>query len=222
MTDALGRSRRFGRGTPNWGVDHLSLDAIVAFVDDELSAAAHERATRHVVECGDCAAEVVAQGQVRSALRQADEPHVPSSLLSKLGSIPRDTELPGPPAGLAVSPEGELVSVLRPDRMPPAGMSHMIAPAGLDAAPAVPDQSRRRVRVGATAVSGLALGALAFVGLPAVTASTPAVQPDRGVLGGSVLGNPGVARLDTNVQPAAVRATTTTTPTTTPAPSRTP
>ncbi|GAA4559915.1 anti-sigma factor family protein [Pseudonocardia xishanensis] len=214
MTDA---GRRFGRGTPDWGVDHLSLDAVVAFVDNELSAAAHERATRHVAACGDCAAEVVAQGQVRSALRSAHEPHVPSSLLSKLGSIPRDTDLPGPPPGLAMSPEGELVSVLRPERMPSAGLGPMVSPAGLNGAQ-VPGQSRRRIRVGATAVSGLALGALAFVGLPAAGSTTPPAQPDRGVLGGAVLGGPGAAQLNTGVQPAAVRNSTAPTP----SPSRTP
>jgi hypothetical protein len=199
MTDPR---RRFIR---DWGFDHLSLDAVVAFVDDELSAAAHSRAERHVAECGECAAEVVAQRQVRSALRSADEPHVPSWLLSKLGSIPQDTDLPGPPPGLAVTAEGELVSVLRPEAL--------VAPAGLAG---VPPQNRRRMRAGVTAVSGLALGALAFVGLPSGSSSTPPAQPDRGVLGGSVLGTPGAgtARLNTGptVQPAAVRSSTTPTP----------
>jgi hypothetical protein len=208
MTDAPGRSRRFSR---DWGFDHLSQDAVVAFVDDELSAAAHTRAERHVADCGECAAEVVAQRQVRSALRAADEPQVPAWLLNKLGSIPQDTDLPGPPPGLAMTADGELVSVLRPEAL--------AAPAGLGAVPAQPQ--RRRMRVGVTAVSGLALGALAFVGLPSAS-STPPAPPDRGVLGGSVLGTPnsGTARLNTGptVQPAAVRNT----PTPTPSPTRTP
>ncbi|WP_181779769.1 anti-sigma factor family protein [Pseudonocardia pini] len=228
MTDALGRSRRFGR---DWGIDHLSLDAVVAFVDNELSAAAHDRATRHVAGCGECAAEVVAQGQVRSALRAADEPQAPSSLLSRLGSIPRDTDLPGMPHGLAMSPEGELVHVLRPERMPDAAAvqsTRYVTPAGLGSP--VPHQGRRRMRVSATAVSGLALGAIAFVALPSATSSAPPTQQDRGVLGGSVLGTPGAgsARLDTGptVQPAAVRNPTTPTslPTSLPtsSPTRTP
>lgn len=210
MTDAR---RRFGR---DWGIDHLSLDAAVAFVDDELSAAAHSRAERHIEECDECAAEVVAQRQVRAALRAADEPCVPSSLLSKLGSIPREAELPAIPAGLAMTADGELVSVLRPEAFG--------SPAGLDGdAVPVPGQSRRRVRAGVTAVSGLALGALAFVGLPSAS-STPPVQPDRGVLGGSVLGTPnsGTARLNTGptVAPVAVRNTPTPTPTRTSEPGR--
>jgi anti-sigma factor RsiW len=218
MTD--GR-RRFTR---DWGIDHLSQDAVVAFVDDELSTAAHERATRHVAGCAECAGEVVAQRQVRSALRGASEPHVPSSLLSKLGAIPRDTDLPTLPPGLAMSAEGELVSVLRPERVaaavrPTRELSAFEAPAGLDAR-AIPGQSRRRLRVGVTAVSGLALAGLTFVALPAGDSTTAPVQPDRGVLGGPVLGTPSVsnARLDTApvVQPAAVRPSPTTSPAPTP------
>src|SRR5690349_7369312 len=125
MADAR---RRFGRSAPNWGVDHLSQDAVVAFVDDELSLAAHERGAAHVASCGECAAEVVAQRQVRSALRAADEPHVPSALLSMLRNIPQEAELPPPPPGLAVTTDGQLVSVLRPEGMPDAQSGSSTAP----------------------------------------------------------------------------------------------
>ncbi|MFC5949105.1 zf-HC2 domain-containing protein, partial [Pseudonocardia lutea] len=137
MADAR---RRFGRSAPHWGVDHLSQDAVVAFVDDELSAAAHERAAAHVASCAECAAEVVAQRQVRSALRAADEPHVPASLLSVLRAIPQEAELPPPPAGLAMTADGQMVSVLRPERMPDGQ-----APSGAaSTAPATPARSVRR------------------------------------------------------------------------------
>ena len=33
---------------PDWGEDHLTLDAIVAYVDDELGSGPYSRATRHV------------------------------------------------------------------------------------------------------------------------------------------------------------------------------
>ncbi|GAA4690219.1 hypothetical protein GCM10023215_28460 [Pseudonocardia yuanmonensis] len=243
MADAR---RRFGRSAPHWGVDHLSQDAVVAFVDDELSAAAHDRAAAHVASCGECAAEVVAQRQVRSALRAADEPHVPSSLLSMLRAIPQEAELPPPPPGLAMTADGQLVSVLRPERMPDAPAASTAPPAaspvtsvrrtpdltGRLAGPAglagghLPAPSRgRRLRAGAAAASGLALGALAFGVLPsaAVAPGAPA-QPERGVLGGSVLGGgqEGAARLDTGAtfQPAAVRNGTD--PTATPAPTSAP
>ena len=72
-------ARRFS--APDWGQDHLSLDAVVAFVDDELSAGAHLRAEAHLDCCRECRAEVVAQRQARTALRAADGPCLPSSLL---------------------------------------------------------------------------------------------------------------------------------------------
>jgi anti-sigma factor RsiW len=236
MADAR---RRFGRSAPHWGVDHLSQDAVVAFVDDELSAAAHERAAAHVASCGECAAEVVAQRQVRSALRAADEPHVPSSLLTMLRAIPQEAELPPVPPGLAMTSDGRMVSVLRPERMPdahapptappPASVrrtpdltGRLAGPAGL-ADGHLPASRGRRLRVGAAAASGLALGALAFGVLPSSTVAPGAAQSERGVLGGSVLGGTGVsdgaARLDTGTayQPAAIRNDTAPTATPTPA-----
>lgn len=152
--------RRFEVIAPDWGQTHLTSDAVVAFVDDELSRAAHARAISHLAACTDCAAEVSTQGQARAALRSALMPALSSSLLRSLRSIPRDVELPGPPAGLAVTADGGLVQALRP--VPPAP----------------------RARRGATvAVSGIALGAL-VLGASLLSAD-PA--PDRGVFGGPVL-----------------------------------
>ena len=54
-------ARRFSLSSPDWGQAHLTLDAIVAYVDDELSPGAHERAQAHLECCGECRAEVVAQ-----------------------------------------------------------------------------------------------------------------------------------------------------------------
>lgn len=187
----MSERRLFTVNTSDWGQTHLTSDAVVAFVDDELARRPHARATQHVAACPDCAAEVVAQRQARTALRGASCPSLPSSLLSALRAIPQDTELPASPAGLAVTTDGEFVSVLRapapaPDPAPdPVPAPDIEAPAA-DARP----RSTRRIRLGAgAAVSGLALGALAFgvPALPTVTAPTP----DRGVLGGSVLGSGG-------------------------------
>lgn len=168
--------RLFTVNAPDWGQTHLTSDAVVAFVDDELDLRPHARATQHVAACPDCAAEVVAQRQARTALRGASCPTLPSSLLSSLRSIPQDTELPGPPAGLAVSTEGELVSVLRPDARPGSGaVAH-------GRRPPVP----RRMRFGAgVAVGGLAAGALAL-GVATIPAG-PLPGAGSGVFGGSVL-----------------------------------
>jgi anti-sigma factor RsiW len=175
---------------PDWGQDHLSSDAIVAFVDDELAHGPHERATRHLAQCPECAAQVVAQGQARSALRAADCPSLPSSLLSSLRSIPQDTDLPAPPAGLAMSADGQFVAVLRPERRAGPERTDLVAAPGPDHDRRPPAQRRLRLGTG-VAVSGLALGALAF-GVPAASSvvSAPAPTADRGVLGGTVLGGP--------------------------------
>lgn len=155
MADAR---RRFEVVPPDWGQTHLSSDAVVAFVDDELRPAAHRRAADHVGACADCAAEVAAQRQARAALRSACIPALSSSLLLSLRAIPQDTELPGPPAGLAVSADGRLVQPLREPGPGP------------------------RVRLG-VAATGLALGAIVLTVslLPADT------EPEAGVFGGAVL-----------------------------------
>jgi Putative zinc-finger len=139
---------------PAWG-GHLALDAIVAYVDEELSPGARRRALEHLARCSQCAAEVIAQTQARLALRGSATPSLPSSLLSTLRAIPAEAELPAPPAGLAVGPDGELVSMLREPR---PSRRH-------------PD---RRVRLGAGVVaSGLALGGL----MVASNATGPGVTP---------------------------------------------
>ena len=154
--------RRFTVTAPDWGPAHLSSDAVVAFVDGELGHGPHARAAAHVSACPECAAEVVAQRSARTALQAASCPSLPSALLSSLRAIPQDTELPGPPIGLAVSADGQLGSLLRADdthgRRPPTS---------------------RLLRLGTgAAMSGLAIGALALGAsvLPAV----PGPPADQG------------------------------------------
>jgi hypothetical protein len=152
-------------GGPAWG-GHLALDAIVAYVDEELSPGAWRRALEHLARCPECAAEVIAQTQARLALRGSAAPSLPSSLLSTLRAIPAETELPAPPAGLAVGPDGELVSMLREPR---SRRRH-------------PD---RRVRFGAGVVaSGLALGGLMVAG----NATGPGAIPTASITPASSVG----------------------------------
>jgi anti-sigma factor RsiW len=168
--------------TPDWGHDHLSSDAIVAYVDDELASGPYLRATQHLAQCRECAAQVIAQGQARAALRMADCPSLPTSLLSSLRSIPQEADLPAPPAGLAVTPDGQLVSVLRPERA--AEQADSVAP--------VHGGRHRRLRLGTgVAMSGLAIGAIAF-GIPGAAGGAPGAAPapddvlDRPAVGGAV------------------------------------
>jgi anti-sigma factor RsiW len=166
--------RRFSLSSPDWGQAHLTLDAIVAYVDDELDAGAHARAEAHLGCCGECRAEVVAQRQARTALRAAGGPALPSSLLHSLRSIPVETELPPMPPGLGVTADGQFVLLrdVPQDAHGPVGPDAHLPPAGLGPGPAAaPRRFSRRARFGA--VSGLALGALT-VGMLA----TPAVAPE--------------------------------------------
>jgi anti-sigma factor RsiW len=198
----MSERRLFTVNASDWGQSHLTSDAVVAFVDDELERRPHARATQHVAACPDCAAEVVAQRQARTALRGASCPSLPSSLLTSLRAIPQDTELPAPPAGLAVSTDGLLVSVLRPDTClvgtdtdPVPGLSRPglsrpdLPGTGVRGLPGRGPSVPRRRRFGTgVAVSGLAVGALALAAATVPAVPLPSTEP--GVFGGSVL-NPG-------------------------------
>jgi len=150
MTDGR-RQFSLGSASSVWGSNHLGPDVIVAFVDDELAPGARRRALAHLAGCGECASEVVDQTQARIFLKASSVPSTPSSLLASLRDIPSQAELPAPPAGLAVGPHGELVSMVRTRAERHRG-----------------PLERRSVRVGAGAVvSGIALGALVLSGSPA-------------------------------------------------------
>ena len=65
QSDAPVGPRQFG------STEHLSTEAIAAFVDGELRMNAHLRAAHHLSLCPECAAEVEAQRQARAALRDS-------------------------------------------------------------------------------------------------------------------------------------------------------
>lgn len=87
QTDGPVGPRRFG------STEHLSIEAIAAFVDGELQMGAHLRAAHHLSQCPDCAAEVDAQGQARSALRDSCPIIAPTALLGALANIPNNTSM---------------------------------------------------------------------------------------------------------------------------------
>jgi anti-sigma factor RsiW len=191
---------------PDWGQDHLSLEAVAAYVDGELAAGPHARATQHLGQCPECAAQVSSQGQARKALRTAGGPCLPSALLSSLRSIPQETDLPGPPPGLAISADGQLVSMLRPEpgfRSDIATPAHHAVPRPRAPRPA---PSHRMLRVGTgVATAGLALGALVFGAAqpaPSAPAAPTAPTPVAGLPSGSVFGG---APVSPNVVDAQLR-----------------
>jgi hypothetical protein len=80
--------------------DHLAIEAVAAYVDGELPMKAHLRAANHLRQCPQCSAEVDAQGQARTALRDSRPVTMPSTLMGLLSQIPQSTpEEPEPPTG---------------------------------------------------------------------------------------------------------------------------
>jgi hypothetical protein len=78
----VGAPRQFG------STEHLSTEAVAAFVDGELRMNAHLRAAHHISLCPDCAAEVDGQRRARAALRDSHPIRIPSTLLGLLSQIP--------------------------------------------------------------------------------------------------------------------------------------
>ena len=92
QSDAPVGPRQFG------STEHLSIEAIAAFVDGELRMSAHLRAAHHLSLCPDCAMEVDAQRQARAALRDSLPVDMPSSLLGLLSQIPNHSPVEPPEA----------------------------------------------------------------------------------------------------------------------------
>jgi hypothetical protein len=83
-----------------FGLPHLSEDAVAAFADGVLSAAAAGRAQRHCAECAECADAVRGQRETAMMLRAAQAPSLPSGLLDRLTGVPMSAPLPPPRGGL--------------------------------------------------------------------------------------------------------------------------
>lgn len=79
----VGAPRQFG------STEHLSTEAIAAFVDGELRINAHLRAAHHLSLCPQCASDVEDQSRARAALRDSSPIRIPGSLLGLLSQIPQ-------------------------------------------------------------------------------------------------------------------------------------
>jgi anti-sigma factor RsiW len=188
---------------------HLAPDAVVAFVDGELSAGAFDRAAAHIARCPLCAAETTVQRQARDAVQAAGAPRMPAGLLAALRAIPTDTDLPDDIDRLALTADGDVVAVQRQDRTafgsgPVIGSS---APLGTGSSVLrTGGHSRRAVQGAGVVAAGLVLGALAVVGPHSVAASgqTPATPSGDGVTGGVVQADDVVSPLGGDVAPVAV------------------
>ena len=167
---------------------HLMPDAVVAFVDGELSLTARDRAARHIANCLMCAGDTAVQRQARAAVQTAETPSASAGLLAALRNIPVETDLPSGPDRLAVTEDGQLVTVQRPDRAAAAlGAGPMLGsskPLGAGSTVLTAGgrswHGRRAVQGAGMVAAGLVLGALVMVG-PHVLGSSPAGQnPEPG------------------------------------------
>ncbi|WP_298176204.1 zf-HC2 domain-containing protein [Saccharomonospora sp.] len=160
-----------GRGLPE---SHLLPDAVVAFVDQELSLGAQERAAAHLAHCPRCSAEVAAQRAASTAVRQAQTPSISAGFLASLQRIPQTADLPPGPDNLAIGPDGQIVAVQRPDQVAglrdslPSGALGTSAPLGtsptvLGNGPRLGGVRKRATQGAGVVVSGLVLSALALV-----------------------------------------------------------
>lgn len=86
----VGAPRQFG------STEHLSVEAIAAFVDGELRMNAHLRAAHHLSLCAQCAGEVEDQSRARAALRDSRPIRIPSTLLGMLADIPYESPADSP------------------------------------------------------------------------------------------------------------------------------
>jgi hypothetical protein len=194
--------------------EHLATDAIVAFVDGELGLSAHERAARHLSRCPSCTAEVAAQRQARTAVRDAGAPAIPQSLLAALHTIPLRAPLDPSPDQLAVTDDGQLVVVQRPvEGRTPLGGGEPLGSVGLggtttNGLAGVRRRTTRRARQGAgVLVSGLVVGALVLAA--PVEQAAPDIVPGSprpgSVGGGGTPAAPELARLELQRRDAADR-----------------
>jgi hypothetical protein len=89
----VGAPRHFG------STEHLSTEAIAAFVDGELRMSAHLRAAHHLSLCPQCAADVDDQSRARAALRDSRPIRIPNALLGLLTQIPNTSPAEMHPSG---------------------------------------------------------------------------------------------------------------------------
>ena len=79
--------------------DHLSPEALAAFVDDALPTSGRQRARAHLDRCPQCRDEVREQEEVRRALRGSGPIRMPEELRTKLSVIAEHDHQTERPAG---------------------------------------------------------------------------------------------------------------------------
>ncbi len=202
---------------------HLALEAVVAYVDGELSSGAETRARAHVGSCAQCSFDVAAQREAKAALVAAGGPDLPGSLLGRLQRIPFTTDLDTP--GMTLAMHGERLHWSRSETafpgaspLPGASPSPGVAPSSVVAPPpggapfdrrppgraeATTRPATRRARLSLTRIRRLRRGLLGAVAGLTVGVLAATVAP-AAVTVGSATSQPRPARTATT--PGAVSA----------------
>lgn len=102
-------------------IEHLSEEAVAAFVDGEMPPRAQRRVLRHLVHCEECRRDVKAQRDAAQRMREAaNEPvHMSTELLYKLAAIPTNCDPQNPSGSPAKTEHGG-----QGKKAPAAGGSH--------------------------------------------------------------------------------------------------
>lgn len=155
---------------------HLSDEAIAAFADGFLGAAARSRATRHLATCAECARAVSVQREAAFALRSATAPAASSGLLDRLRSLPSCTPLPPGPTHLGADGTVFFAAYGGPASGPPgpAGAKPMFGSSWVRALSPMSIPARRHTQHVALAATAFALVAAGVVAsAPSTTGSVP-------------------------------------------------
>jgi len=172
---------------------HLALEAVVAYVDGELSPGAQARAMAHVTVCPQCSFDVAAQREAKTLLVGTGGPELPGSLLSRLQQIPFTTDLQMPGTWVMQGANVQWSREIGPD--PSASAPPLTQPAPPDRRPlgraqAVTGPGSRRKGLSATrlrrmrrglmgAVAGLTVGVLAASVAPVAVSAGSATSQIR-------------------------------------------
>jgi hypothetical protein len=116
---------------------------------------------------------------------------MPAGLLAALRAIPTDTDLPGDVESLAVTADGQLVAMQRPEQTtfgsgPVLGSSAPLG-TGSSVLRAGGSHGRRAVQGAGVVAAGLMLGALAMVGPHVLNPAGRPAEPADGSTGGEVV-----------------------------------
>lgn len=111
MVFQLGQKLAAARRRPRFdSVDHLGPDAVVSFVDDELTPGALHRARVHLVHCPECRREVRAQRRTADVVHESNgdsEVTIPAALLARLAGFAESGCGEGPSAADTPTPQPE-------------------------------------------------------------------------------------------------------------------